>query len=972
MEDIRPTAKWANRMLRPLTSIYHRLEKHHEIVTRVLTSKTKEKASAGLGTERARGPAKATALRAKCEQQQQQHQGLGYSDEEEPNDPAWIPGGKKLEKRRIRHNYSSRGQRNGARKRSRLSIRSPETHKILPGAIEIATPLITGKARGGVDELPSSSSSIRIQLFQNAVAHGETAAGVEEQRKTSRATNSSFTPYQGSWKEILDQSGDPGFVGIAHLLDRVFLKFLRSTRVVSPGGFNSPQGSGRGARSLLSMAVRRLPEFIADEQRIQDEEDESCEVDMCDAYFTELEASYAPGGNGWIPLREAVRSQGIYLVSCMIQRGWITNLAACRLLEECLSQDELDAFETLLTKYLATVDAYPYPTTFDSRRPPGHRDDPVHLLGVYYSRPGRRRSYVFEELTRLLMRQAVPPEWMVTTFWKRCVDSAIKSLSIEDRDSAAARRLIESVILSAAGVHSTTPGSNDLRIRNLRPPHPVRLRDTRASTAQTSAPVEEQSPCPIPIQDALSNLVASLMTALCGMCMARSQADSFKARTVGMKIRDLVNHLAFAVQRTIGLEPMTTEVEGPVFQPLRRGYVLLSDCALECGRKITAEMIYHSESVSRQAIESFFRALSSRQDVVKELAELVSKVFHYSGPPGHHDRGPVRTPKEIRAKVSQLSQLTRTPGVALLLGKVAADSAMELAEKSLDSDDHAWALEIQETVVSSQREESLERFPLSSQEESGRDRTGLYRWEDIIGEWVARTPPVTGSRTAAIDIAMKQRIGRPEQPRAIACSTSSSSASSICSENTISSVTSSAPSISKKRPSASEPSSPRPFKKASQAQSLQRLVGNEIDWRRIPGRLPLASLSAGSASNDTPVAARTRTAQREMLQMRTLTAREHGTSAMNNPVEPLSRIEVVIINKKNTLSTPGRGFKDYHDREPISRRTRRSLPFSRTNIERSRRRQSAPATAAAATRRQTISSGSSPRVEDSEDELSFL
>jgi hypothetical protein len=30
MDDIQPTARWANRMLRPLTSIYRRLEKHHE------------------------------------------------------------------------------------------------------------------------------------------------------------------------------------------------------------------------------------------------------------------------------------------------------------------------------------------------------------------------------------------------------------------------------------------------------------------------------------------------------------------------------------------------------------------------------------------------------------------------------------------------------------------------------------------------------------------------------------------------------------------------------------------------------------------------------------------------------------------------------------------------------------------------------------------------------------------------------
>ncbi|KAL4924333.1 uncharacterized protein BDV17DRAFT_275017 [Aspergillus undulatus] len=967
MEDIRPTAKWANRMLRPLTSIYHRLEKHHEIVTSVLISKTREKekqkeADTAFDDEQRTRP----LLTKKGAEQ-----GCSYSDDEEPNDPAWIPGvGKTIDKRRIRHNYSTRGRGAalGARKRSRLLIRSPEAPKTLPGAIEIATPLITGKIRGG-GSLTEASPSLRMQLFQNNLSGGLDGGigGLMEQRKAGRTNKSSFQPYQGSWKEVLDQSGDQGLVDIAHLLDRIFLKFLRSTRVTSSSG--QDDGGQRGARSLLSMAMRRLPEFIAEEQRIQDEFEEGCDVDMCDAYFTELEASYAPGGNGWQPLREAVRAQGIYLVSCMIENRWITSLAACRLLEECLSQHELDAFETLQTKVLESVSAYHYPTTFDPPRPSGHRDDPIQILGGHYRRHPTQYSYVFEELTRLLSCGAMPSEWMVTTLWKKCVDKAIKLVSTEDNGYPAARRLIEAVVLSSAGIY---PGSGPrvlpLKGKRNQAPRPARPRETRAST-NTAELLTGQTSCPIPIQDALSNLVSSLLTALCGICIARSQATGADERSAGLRTREMVNTLAFTVQRAIGVESAILDAEHLALHQLRRGYVLLADCTLQFGKSVTPEIIYHSEFLLKQNIEAFFRELSTRQDVVRELARLVSQVFHYSG--HTQDRGPVRTPVEIRARVSQLAQMTSTPRVTCLLGKVAAEAAMELAEKSLDPDDHTWAVEIQETAASSQQRESSDQSPSSSQVHAS-----LYRWEDSIGEWVTRTPAARPPALAAAIAAKPQArpsVRRRGRPRIIACSTSSSSASSICSEKSVSSVTSSAPSVSRKRPCSNQPSSPQPFKKAYHTRSVERLVSNASDWINAHERSPGES---SPGATHVPVAARTRAGLRNVLRRQSV-GQERSSAparAANITVGPTSTntIEVVIINKSpSTELTQSDHAAMSTDPRPIRRRNRArySSVIPRKSPRIVRRRQSAPARVTRRSLRATIPCS---QDDDSDDELSFL
>ncbi|KAL4791841.1 hypothetical protein BDV19DRAFT_288749 [Aspergillus venezuelensis] len=955
MEDIRPTAKWANRMLRPLTSIYHRLEKHHEIVTSVLISKTKEKAK-----ERGAGPGVEQRTRL-VSTKTSVEQGCSFSDDEEPNDPAWIPGvGKTMDKRRIRHNYSSRGRGVGGvpRRRSRLLIRSPEAPKTLPGAIEIATPLITGKVRGG-GSLTEASPSLRMQLFQNNLL-APVDSGPSGHRRPGRTNNSSFRPYQGSWKEVLDQSGDPGLVDIAHLLDRILLKFLKSTQVPSP----TEQGDGgrRGARSLLSMAVRRLPEFIAEEQLVQDELDEDCDVDMCDAYFTELEASYAPGGNGWQPLREAVRAQGIYLVSCMIGNRWITSLAACRLLEECLLQQELDAFESLQTKLLASVDAYHYPTTFDPPRPTGHRD-PVQILASHYRRHPARHSNVFEELTGLLMRGVMPPEWMVTSLWKKCVDKAIKIVSAQDSGYPAARRLIEAVVLSSTGIYS----NSDSVALSLQKQHAqsrqARPRETRTSVTHSSDLLTRSS-CPIPIQDALSNLVSSLLRALCGISIARSQASDANERSAGLKTREMVNNLSFTVQQAVGIETAVPEIEISTLHQLRRGYVLLADCTLHCGKSVTPDIIYHSESLLERNIEGFCGGLASRQDVVKELARLVSQVFHYSG----HAQEWSSTPKEIRARVAQLAQLTSATGVTLLLGKVAAEAAMELAEKSLDPDDHTWAVGIQELAASSQQ--SVSSSPSSSQVSSS-----LYRWEDSIGEWVARTPAAK-PRAIAATIAAKQQEKPPARrrgrPRIIACSTSSSSASSICSEKSISSVTSSATSVPRKRLCASQDSSPQPFKKAYHTRSVKRVGSN---WTNARDSSPCQS---SPEAIHVPVAARTRTGLRDVLRRQSVGQQCSNVPIRteNIPVGPTSpttnTIEVVIVNKSSLAPEPSHATAST-DYRPIKRRGR---PRGSSVIPRKtrgilRRRQSAPARV---TRRRSLRSTTiaCSQNDESEDELSFL
>ena len=249
MDDAQATAKWANRVLRPLTSICRRIAKHKETLSMIATeSKLQETAE---GND-------APKLEAKYKPESQ-HNCSGSDADPDENDPAWIPG-KKPERRRPRLKYSSKAEDGGGKRRNRLSIHSPEAPRILPGAIEVATPLITGRRW----EMPSSAQSERAEGYVNP----------NIQQSQPLVFRDRYSLHKSPWQELLDQSGDPGFADIAHNLDRVFQNFLCNTVISKRETKPLSENSRRGARSLLSMVTRSLPKFIAREQEAQDELDE--------------------------------------------------------------------------------------------------------------------------------------------------------------------------------------------------------------------------------------------------------------------------------------------------------------------------------------------------------------------------------------------------------------------------------------------------------------------------------------------------------------------------------------------------------------------------------------------------------------------------------------------------------------------------------------------------------------------------
>ncbi|KXG48805.1 uncharacterized protein PGRI_026750 [Penicillium griseofulvum] len=909
MDDAQATAKWANRVLRPLTSICRRIAKHKETLSMIATeSKLQETAE---GND-------APKLEAKYKPESQ-HNCSGSDADPDENDPAWIPG-KKPERRRPRLKYSSKAEDGGGKRRNRLSIHSPEAPRILPGAIEVATPLITGRRW----EMPSSAQSERAEGYVNP----------NIQQSQPLVFRDRYSLHKSPWQELLDQSGDPGFADIAHNLDRVFQNFLCNTVISKRETKPLSENSRRGARSLLSMVTRSLPKFIAREQEAQDELDEDGDEDMCDAYFTELEAFYAPHGTGWKPLREAVRAQGIYLVSTLIHNHWITDSIACALIEKCRSFAPEES-DSLLSTLLSTRKNYPYPQAL---RPVVDHDpsDPIRLLRKYAHHGVANRSYIFDELAKLLLRGVLPPEWMGTKLWTSWMTRATISLSKEDEDCPAATRLIEAVILSASDVRPVTAARSSTPKFRLKG-ETGRARATRVASTTAWEISNLARPCPLPVEDALSNHVISLMAALCGMHISRSRASDHTDCADGTTASYITSYLHTALQRELDSNSVAQRPNSTPHQLLRRGCILLATSLVQCNDKLLLNNTHHVMA-STVNVDECAEIIASHSDMVRELALFVQQAFRClrksTGETEH-------TSGEIRDMVSQLVRLADTPALSVFLGRVAAEAAMEFAEATGDPDDHMWAVDVQEAAVAKQRQDETAQTSSEEPEESSQS-TGLFRWEDSIGEWVASTPATKGKPILVQKSQRPMRMLSSPVPCITSSDTDCSSPESDRFPGSVSSLTSSPPPIATKRTfEEAEVSSIRPRKRQ----------------RQRPTAVVVVDRGANSPQIRSPTPSRYNSTVEPVTRRGILRERSTNLTRRTAPATQQARkVEVVIIN---------------HRESPCQPTVRPTLERAAKQINRPERRRSTRLSVS--TRRiQPPPQRVISYQDDSDDELSFL
>jgi hypothetical protein len=308
-------------------------------------------------------------------------------------------------RKRIRQTYSKKSTRSdgvpqeGGRRVRGLHLKAGR-RSMAPGEIAVPTPVLT-RARGrhlaeepplkGPDSGVLAKPIRRMKrsktgiLANNGESHFQLSESLLEMRKRITATR--YSTYEGIYG------------GLEAL--------LRATTA------NGTQSTPKGARSLLSMALRAVPGYITQQEALLQTHMEKTgsksaieNRDISAEIYDELE-TLGPSGNGWKRLKTIVRSHGIRVISDAIYAGLLDVEFAGALIALCVNTCAIDEAQSLLSALLAFAPCPSPQTPYDipSR--------PLVMLAKFTEHTSRY-SFQYRKLSCMVANYILPVEWLAT------------------------------------------------------------------------------------------------------------------------------------------------------------------------------------------------------------------------------------------------------------------------------------------------------------------------------------------------------------------------------------------------------------------------------------------------------------------------------------------------------------------------------------------------------------------------------
>ena len=465
---------------------------------------------------------------------------------------------------------------------------------------------------------------------------------------------------------------------------------------------------------------------------------------MADVIFTELEDFYGLPGGGWKPLKELVRAHGMRLICESVRRKWISPQTTRRLIISSLRLSSHDAAESLFAALLSVAPDIEAPKGLHnclfSSDAAGERSVLSPYLDLVSAKDPGHLGFFLKEVRLLILRAVIPVEWMATESMKPFMNRAVQSISCGDENFSSSAEFLKTVVLVAAGIDISTYTST---IASLRTSKWTRLRYD-SSRGYMSSPTMTQrleshtTNTPTHLRTALNNTISSLITLLSGIHIARFGVGTDDLPLGASPARDMITSLSAAVQQDIELRRSDLRSEFPVLQSTRCSYILIGEYLCsggDFGHSITQGTVPSSSSLLRN-FDSFIQALSNRKDLLGELSTLVGQVVTCCGRAmGKEGFDELKGFTQMLTSTSTSSHYS----LKLLLRKIAVESAMNFAESTQQPDHHEWATEIQTKVAAYNLSQDVPDDIECPTPSLSMSKTG-FRWEDSIGEWVAKTP----------------------------------------------------------------------------------------------------------------------------------------------------------------------------------------------------------------------------------------
>ncbi|KAH7418224.1 hypothetical protein BKA64DRAFT_193732 [Cadophora sp. MPI-SDFR-AT-0126] len=310
-------------------------------------------------------------------------------------------------KKRIRQTYSGRGGRSSSSSEAfKQGIRGAALKKgrssILPGEVTIPTPILA-RARG--DKIPSPPAPCSTLDGP----HVEALRGTKRPR-TRYAANDEGSQYQPSetlrdLRQKIPAARYTTYEGIYNGLEAL----LRAT---TKDG-SEEKTKSKGARSLLSMALRAVPRYITEQEGLLEAHMEATgsktaldQRDISIEIYDELE-SFGPSRHGWKRLKAIVRSHGIQVIRDAVYLGLFDDGFCGVLIALCINTLAIEEAQSILSALLSSRQYSSPRTLYDTP------SRPLIMLSSFTDFTSRA-SFQFREVSSIMSSGLLPVEWLAT------------------------------------------------------------------------------------------------------------------------------------------------------------------------------------------------------------------------------------------------------------------------------------------------------------------------------------------------------------------------------------------------------------------------------------------------------------------------------------------------------------------------------------------------------------------------------
>ncbi|KAI9796777.1 MAG: hypothetical protein M1835_003133 [Candelina submexicana] len=668
---------------------------------------------------------------------------LGPERRSRRTDPDWVPGSELRKK--VKHKYSGRGNEDGKQLAgvSRSIRAASQSRQGSPTVSTVPTPYLSRRKGYSGDEYAKDYGDA-----QSRASNKPASASIRDLKRPrvhclDNTSGTQPAAFFQRLRKLTDQSSCALIEGIVNGFDTL----LKATAVTL-------QQDRCGPRSLLSTCLRRVPEYIAEEQERQQEDGDIDQLDISSEVYADLEEFGSLQGYGWTHLSEVVRAHGVTLLSDAIHEGILTQDTARALIQLCIHHSAHDEAE-LLVSSLASIQIASHQPGMASCRVPdgvsGHHSSALSTLNLFAQQTGRY-GFQYRQINSLLVTGRLAVGRLASresiTLWGH----VINSVSQVGEYSIDAVRLLRTVLTLACACSSPVHSDlvHEFRLysknnrgryggkasiatsRRLRSSTTLANHDERSSRTKTDSEGDTT----------LSKLVSRLLTILPATALCRAKSAKSLSDAVGLHCPNIrvIAGLASTVRGISELKYTMDLVN--IYHEERMALVLMAENLLPVALQLSAQDSSNSGNARTSSLTltvnvALPQYISTVSDVLDDMASYVNSVACCAGRISQ-ENGFAYTQRLSDYLISLFTPCSASIKLSAVerqaFGYVGLQSALLFAKDNPSTTNFDYA----EKIGRFAHHQGLDADSLSMRGRESHSRR--FRWEDGISEWVAATP----------------------------------------------------------------------------------------------------------------------------------------------------------------------------------------------------------------------------------------